>query len=100
MVKIKINYQKEKLDSFCQRYKVRQLAIFGSAITGNFRPESDIDLLVVFEDDIRISFMTLGQMTRELSTIFQHPVDLVLKAGLKPVIRDSILANSKEIYAA
>lgn len=95
-----INYQKEELDAFCKKYGVRQLALFGSAVYGNFRPESDIDLLVVFNNDTLVSFMILGRMTRELSAIFQRPVDLVLKEGLKPVIRESIIANSEEIYAA
>ncbi len=98
MAKKTIHYQKEKLNIFCQRYGVRQLALFGSAVTGKLSPKSDIDLLVVFNDNTRISFMVLGRMTRELSALFQRPVDLVLKKGLKPAIRDSILANSEEIY--
>ena len=44
--------------------------------------------------------MTLGRMKRELETLFHRPVDLVPQDGLKPVIKEEILANAQEVYAA
>lgn len=88
------------LEDFCQRYQVRRLAVFGSALRDDFGPESDIDILILFEPETRVSFLTLGQMRRELSQIFRRPVDLIPQEGLKPAIRDEILSSVKVLYAA
>jgi hypothetical protein len=76
------------------------LALFGSALREDFNPESDIDILVVFDPDARVSFLTLGRMQRELSVLFNRRVDLVPQAGLKPIIRESILNSAQEVYAS
>lgn len=83
----------------CHRYKVRELSLFGSAITKDFNLESDIDLLVEFEPEAEVGFMTLSKMQKELSAILHRPVDLVPKGGLKPVIRDAVLSSAKVLYA-
>ena len=59
----------------------------------------DIDILVLFEPDARVSFLTLGRMQRELSAMFKRRVDLVPQEGLKPVIREAVLASAQEVYA-
>ncbi|HMN62106.1 MAG TPA: nucleotidyltransferase family protein, partial [Anaerolinea sp.] len=82
------------------RYQVKRMALFGSVLRDDFRPDSDIDVLVVFSPSARTSFMTLGKMKRELSAMFQRQVDLVPQEGLKPSIRDSVLASAQEVYAA
>jgi predicted nucleotidyltransferase len=74
--------------------------LFGSVLRADFHPESDIDILVSFDPRAKISFMTLGKMKRELSILFQRPIDLVPQEGLKPAIREEILKSAKEIYAA
>ena len=76
------------------------MALFGSVLRDDFRPESDIDILVVFDPSARITFMTLGKMKRELSTLFRREVDLVPQEGLKPAIRESVLSSAQEVYAA
>lgn len=91
---------KDHLNSFCQRYQVQRLALFGSVLRDDFNPESDVDVLVSFDPSAKISFMTLGKMKRELSMLFQRPIDLVPQAGLKPAIRDEVLQSAREIYAA
>jgi predicted nucleotidyltransferase len=83
----------------CHRYKVRELSLFGSAITKDFNSASDIDLLVEFEPDAQVGFITLSRMQRELSAILHRPVDLIPKGGLKPVIRDAVLSSAKVLYA-
>jgi uncharacterized protein len=97
---VKIKIPTENLDSFCQRYQVRRLSLFGSVLRDDFRADSDIDILVQFDSGARVSFMTLGKMQRELATIFQRPVDLIPQDGLKPVIREEVLASAQEVYAA
>ena len=98
--RVKIKIPKRELTEFCRRYQVKQLALFGSVLGNNFRPESDVDVLVSFQPDARVGFITLSRMQRELSGLFNRPVDLVPMDGLKPVIRDSVLSNIEEVYAA
>jgi hypothetical protein len=76
------------------------LALFGSVLRDDFRPDSDVDVLVSFEPEARIGFITLSRMQRELSEIFQRSVDLVPMDGLKPIIRESVLLSSQDVYAA
>jgi len=83
----------------CRRYKVRELSLFGSAITKDFNSASDIDLLVEFEPEAQVGFITLSRMQRELSAILHCPVDLIPKGGLKPMIRDAVLSSAKVLYA-
>jgi predicted nucleotidyltransferase len=90
----------EELTDFCRRYQVRELAIFGSMLRQGYRPDSDIDLLVSFEPGTRVTFLTLARMQRELGVLFGRKVDLVPKDGLKPGIRDHILATAQVLYAA
>lgn len=91
---------RKQLQAFCQRYQVRRLALFGSQARGEARPESDVDLLVTFQPEAQVGFLTLGKMRRELTEIFHRPVDLVPQEGLKPVIREAVLAEARELYAA
>ena len=100
MPNLKDQISSKELDTFCQRYQVRRLSLFGSVLRDDFRADSDIDVLVQFEPDARVSFLTLGKMQRELSTIFQRPVDLVPQDGLKSVIRETVLSSAQEVYAA
>ena len=98
--RVRISIPKKGLKEFCRRYQVNRLALFGSVLRRDFRKDSDIDVLVSFEPDAHVGFITLSRMQRELSELFERPVDLVLMDGLKPVIRDSVLANIEEVYAA
>ena len=100
MGNLKIIIPEKKIQEFCHRYQIKRMALFGSVLREDFRPDSDIDVLVVFDPSARITFITLGRMKRELSEIFQRPVDLVPQEGLKPVIREAILSDAKEVYAA
>ena len=95
-----IPVQGRKLSGLCRRYHVRRLALFGSVLRDDFRSDSDVDVLVSFEPEARIGFITLSRMQRELSEIFQRSVDLVPMDGLKPIIRESVLSSSQDVYAA
>ena len=97
---IRISIPEKDLKEFCRRYQVSRLALFGSVLRQDFHKESDVDVLISFNPDSHIGFITLSRMQRELSELFKQPVDLVLMDGLKPVIRDSVLANIEEVYAA
>lgn len=90
----------EELANFCRRYQVRELALFGSMLRQDYRSDSDVDLLVSFEPAARVTFLTLARMQRELEALLGRTVDLVPKDGLKPVIRDHVLATARVLYAA
>jgi len=100
MASHKIKIPEKKIKDFCLKYQVQRMALFGSVLREDFRPDSDIDILVVFDPSARITFMTLGKMRRELSVLFRRPVDLVPEEGLKPAIRETVLSNAQEVYAA
>ena len=87
------------IENLCQRYRVRELSVFGSALREDFRTDSDIDLLVEFEPEAQIGFIALSRMQRELSVILNRPVDLVPKGGLKPKIREMVISSAKVLYA-
>ena len=70
--------QKEMMQ-FCRRWKVRELALFGSAVRTDFRPESDVDVLVSFHEDANWGLFDHVQVRLELETIFKRKVDLVTK---------------------
>jgi predicted nucleotidyltransferase len=89
-----------RLAELCEQNQVAELALFGSAVTGDFGEDSDIDLLVTFRPGARIGFLTLARMRREIEEIVGRKVDLVPKGGLKPAIRESVLANARVLYAA
>ena len=97
--RIKIKIPQKELNEFCQRYQIQRLALFGSVLGDNFRAESDIDVLVSFQPNAKIGFITFSRMQRELAELLKRPVDLVPIDGIKPVIRESVLANIEEIYA-
>ena len=89
-----------QLSLFCRRYRVLRLALFGSVLRDDFRPNSDVDVLVAFKPGTHVGFLTLSRMQRELSELLQRPVDLVPMDGLKPIIRESVLSSAQDVYAA
>lgn len=98
MAEPRIPIPKEELAAFCRRNHIRRLALFGSVLREDFRPDSDVDVLVDFEPGAQVGMMALSGMQFELEGLFDRKVDLVLQNGLKEVIRDSVLASAEEIY--
>jgi predicted nucleotidyltransferase len=85
----------EVLADFCRRHQVRRLALFGSALTDDFGPESDIDLLVEFQPGTRIGLFGLTAMELELSEVLGRKVDLNTPGFLDPRFRDEAVAKVK-----
>lgn len=90
----------QTLVELCRRYRVRRLSLFGSVLREDFGPQSDVDMLVEFEPDAEIGFLTLSRMARELSSLLGRPVDLVPRNSLKPILREAVLREEKVIYAS
>ena len=98
-VETPIEISPEMIADFCRRHRISRLALFGSVLREDFGPESDVDVLVEFKPDAEVGFMALGRIQRELAELLQRPVDLVPQTGLKPLIHESVLASSRELYA-
>lgn len=90
----------DAIGELCRRYRVRELALFGSVLRDDFRDDSDIDILVEFEPDSGIGLIEYVRLQRELGELFGRRVDLVEKAGLKQLIRQSVLDSAQVLYAA
>jgi len=99
MIHKDLKLPKTELPGYCRRNGIRRLELFGSATRADFGPQSDVDLLVEFRPEARIGFIALSRMQRELSVLFGRSVDLVPRAGLKPVIASSVLNEAEPLYA-
>jgi predicted nucleotidyltransferase len=95
---------REAVQGFCQRWNISELALFGSVLRGDFRPDSDIDVLVRFAPDVRWTLLDFVQMRDELSEILGRKVDLVsrraVEASQNPLRRRAILESAQVIYGA
>lgn len=100
MFQMNVELPLDSIQALCRRYQIRELALFGSALRDDFTAESDLDFLVEFQPEAQVGFIRLSQVQRELAALLQRPVDLVPKGGLKPRIRDLVLATAEVIYAA
>jgi uncharacterized protein len=89
---------------FCHRWKVIEFALFGSALRDDFRPDSDIDVLVTFAPDASWRFYDLLSMKKELASIFGRSIDLVEKRLVERsenyIRRRHILNHMETIYVA
>lgn len=89
----------EKVANFCRRHRVRKLALFGSVLRDDFRPDSDVDVLVEFEESARPSLFDLVDMQEDLESFLGRHVDLVEQGALRnPFRRHEILRTHKVIY--
>jgi uncharacterized protein len=89
----------DAIQQFCRRWKIRELALFGSVLRTDFRPDSDIDVLVTFHDDAEWGLLDHMQMQQELATLLHRPIDLVSKRALERsanwVRREAILNTAQ-----
>jgi len=89
----------DRIEAFCRRNRIRRLALFGSILRDDFRPESDVDVLVEFEPDARTGFAFFG-MQDELSEILGRKVDLSTPGFLSKYFRDEVLHEAEVLYDA
>lgn len=99
-----IEIPREKIVEFCRRWRIEELSIFGSALREDFRPDSDVDVLVRFSPGFRWGLFDMVRMEGELKAILGRDVDLVERSALEHsrnyVRRKAILSNLEPIYAA
>jgi predicted nucleotidyltransferase len=89
----------EEIAALCREYDVAELSLFGSALRDEFRDDSDVDMLVLFEPDATVGILELAALQRKLGMLIHRNVDLVPKKGLKSVIRNEILGSARVIFA-
>mgnify|MGYP006290422041 CR=1 FL=1 len=99
-----IKLPREAIAAFCRKWKVVRLEVFGSALREDFSPESDVDLLVTFEEDADWSLFDHAQMEMELSEILSRDVDLITRRSIEssrnPYRRREILNQAQTVYEA
>jgi len=94
----------ESLAAFCQTWKIQELSFFGSVLRQDFRPDSDIDVLVSFEENAPWGLLELVRMQRELAALLGRDVDLLTKKSIEQshnwIRRKEILETAQVVYAA
>jgi predicted nucleotidyltransferase len=101
MRQIRITLPQKKIEDFCLKWKISEMALFGSVLSDDFHSDSDIDVLVSFKDEGEWGLFDFVDMIDELKAIFGREVDLVEKESLRnPFRRQRILASNEVIYAA
>jgi len=95
--------RRSELEKLCRNYSVKDLAIFGSAVTDRFNSSSDLDFLVTFDQALSAAAMAKAYfgLKEELEALFSRPVDLVSTASLtNPYFRESVMEERQPLYAA
>lgn len=100
-VELPFPVDRSRLAAWCRRWKVGELAVFGSSLRSDFGPSSDVDLLVTFDPDARWSLIDHERMREELTEIIGRDVDLVSRRGIERsanwIRRQAILATARPL---
>lgn len=92
---------REQLAALCQRWGIVRLALFGSVLRRDFRPDSDVDVLVEFAPEAKPGFFELSDLSDELSGLLGgRRIDLVTPGGLSPFLRERVLESAQTVHAA
>jgi len=97
---VKLPFPPDKLDALCRSRGIRRLALFGSVLRGNDRPDSDVDLLVEFEPDRTPGLLALARIEDELSQLLGRRVDLRTPYDLSRHFRDEVTRIADVQYGA
>ena len=103
-MKMNIDIPKEKLADFCRRWKIVELRLFGSVLRNDFRPDSDVDILVTFSRAVQWSLLDHVAMEQAASAIFGRKVDLISRKAIERsenyIRRKAILATAQPYSVA
>ena len=104
MIRHGIELDSETIRDFCRRWKIKELSVFGSILRDDFRPDSDIDFLAVFEDDAEWDLFDDLHMRDELATILRRKVEIIdrlaVETGGNRFVLKEVLSTAEHIYAA
>jgi len=97
---LEIAAQEKEIAEFCRRRRIRKLAFFGSVLRDDFRPDSDVDVLVEFEPGASVGLFELYDMEQELSRYLDgREVEINTPRSLSKYFRDDVLAEAEVQYA-
>ena len=100
--KMNLQIPKEKIADFCRKWQIAELSLFGSVLRDDFRPDSDVDVLVAFSPDAEWSLLDHMAMEEELAAIFSRKVDLISRKAIERsenyIRRNAILESAQPYY--
>lgn len=95
-----IKLDEKKIEQFCKENGIKKLSFFGSVLTDEFNDNSDVDILVEFNEGAIPGFLGLARMERELSEIIGREVDIRTKEDLSKYFRDAVVKEAEVKYGA
>jgi uncharacterized protein len=95
-----LHINKEQVTEFCQRHHIRRFAFFGSVLRDDFRPDSDVDVLIEFDPDHIPGLIRLMGMQLEFSEMIGREADFRAPGDLHHSFRKQVLAEAEVLYAA
>lgn len=95
----RIDLDQAAVDAFCRKHGLQKLSLFGSVLRDDFRPDSDVDVLVEFRPGVRAGYLTMAAMERELSELLGRHVDLRTPNELSRYFREDVLQAAEVRYA-
>lgn len=96
---LQINLPRPQLEAFCIRHHIKALSVFGSVLRDDFTDDSDVDVLVDFEEGHTPDFFALYFIEQELSKLLGgREIDLVTRRALNPHLREGVLASELRVY--
>lgn len=99
MSQVLVDVDEAELRAIAHRYGVARLEVFGSTARGDQRADSDIDVLYELAPGARLGWR-IDDLSDDLAVLFGRPVDLVSRRAIHPMLREAVLAEAREIYAA
>ena len=96
----KINIPQSELSSFCRKHRIRRLAFFGSVLRDDFGPQSDVDVLVEFDQNAKVGLIKLAGIEIELGELIGRKVDLNTPGFISKYFRDQVLSEAEDLYVA
>jgi uncharacterized protein len=101
---VAIALKQQEIASLCQRWPIKELALFGSVLRNDFHPDSDVDILVTFADDSRLTLFDHQRLQAELEKVFERRIDLISRKALEQshnaARRAAILQSAEPIYVS
>jgi predicted nucleotidyltransferase len=98
MIEDRVNLTKEQIADFCKKNHIKKFAFFGSVLLDDFRPDSDIDILIDLESGAPIGLFEMADMELELSDMINRKVDLRTPQDLSKYFRNKVVEESKVLY--
>lgn len=104
MISPKLHWPKDRIEAFCRKWKIARMELFGSALRDDFRDDSDVDVMVTFENNAAWSLFHLLEMEEELAEIVGRSVDLMTRRGVEKsrneFRRKAILESVETVYGS